>query len=454
MESKHALPNPGLAWAKFIICSVIGVFMFFVNIQLTIGGVTRNTIPVDHLHHFVRWLVGPMPTGRQQIIALLIMLIGAVYPFIKKTWNQNTIQTVFTGFKILGVAAGAMHVLNVLGVVRIGPDFLHQGNFLPFLFNALCVSLAFLIPIGAVFLFFLINYGLMEFFGVFLRPIMRKVFRTPGRSAVDAVTSLVGNYALAMMITDKLLQEGKYTKREAAIIVTGFSTVSATFMVVVAGSLGLMDRWVFFFWTTMLVAAAVTAITARIFPLCKIPNEYFEGVTPQPEEPIETERFKVAIREGLRVASNSGNVGVNLWNSFKAGCRIVSILLPTIMSIGLLGMIIAEFTPVFNIIGFIFLPFTWLVRLPEALLAAQALSTGIVEMFLPAAFMDAELHSLQSRYVVAVSSITAVIFFSAVVPSILATKVPVKVWQMVIIWVERLILSILLSGLIALIFLR
>ena len=43
------------------------------------------------------------------------------------------------------------------------------------------------------------------------------------------------------------------------------------------------------------------------------------------------------------------------------------------------------------------------------------------------------------------------LFFSAVIPCILSTSIPVKVPQMLFIWVERVILSVLLAGAAALI---
>lgn len=55
-----------------------------------------------------------------------------------------------------------------------------------------------IVPIGAVFLALLINYGLMEFVGVFMRPVMRPLWQTPGRSAIDAVASFVGSYSVAL----------------------------------------------------------------------------------------------------------------------------------------------------------------------------------------------------------------------------------------------------------------
>ena len=130
---------------------------------------------------------------------------------------------------------------------------------------------------------------------------------------------------------------------------------------------------------------------------------------------------------------------------------MVSSILPTIMSIGLLGMLLALYTPIFNIIGYVFYPFTAIVQLPEALVAAQAIATTIAEMFLPAAFVVEA--SLATRYVVSVVCISELLFFSAVIPCILSTKIPVSVTQILILWVERVILSILLAGAVALLFL-
>ncbi|KPC97712.1 Nucleoside recognition [Geobacillus sp. BCO2] len=121
---------------------------------------------------------------------------------------------------------------------RIGPSWLFQPNMGPFLYDKLVISVGLLVPIGSVFLAMLVGYGLLEFVGVWMQPIMRPIWKTPGRSAIDAVASFVGSYSIGLLITNKVFKEGKYTVKEAAIIATGFSTVSVTFMIVVAKTLG------------------------------------------------------------------------------------------------------------------------------------------------------------------------------------------------------------------------
>ena len=85
--------NPGIA-AKFIILSLIGIFVFFVPIRA--GG--ASTIPVEFL---VSYLISSFkPVVR--LYALAVILIAAVLPFIRKTWKKDALTTVFTFSKILG----------------------------------------------------------------------------------------------------------------------------------------------------------------------------------------------------------------------------------------------------------------------------------------------------------------------------------------------------------------
>ena len=51
------------------------------------------------------------------------------------------------------------------------------------------------------------------------------------------------------------------------------------------------------------------------------------------------------------------------------------------------------------------------------------------------------------RYVTAVVSVSSVLFFSASIPCILATKIPVSLGQLVVIWLLRTLLGILLAAL-------
>jgi nucleoside recognition membrane protein YjiH len=78
------------------------------------------------------------------------------------------------------------------------------------------------------------------------------------------------------------------------------------------------------------------------------------------------------------------------------------------------------------------------------MLAGKALAAGLAEMFLPAILLkDAD---LLVRFVAAVVSVSSVLFFSASIPCILATKIPLSVRHLVLIWLLRTVLGILLAA--------
>lgn len=119
-------------------------------------------------------------------------------------------------------------------------------------------------------------------------------------------------------------------------------------------------------------------------------------------------------------------------------------IVPSIIAVGLAGLLLDKYTPVFEILGLVLYPFTFISGLPDPLLAAKGISAGLAEMFLPALLLSEA--DFVTRYVAGVASISSILFFSAMIPCILATKIPLSIPKMLIIWLQRTILSILLAS--------
>lgn len=416
---------------KFLGYSLFGLFMFF--FPLTIGG--KSTIPVDHIISYITTnLLGPA-----KIYILLVMYFGAVLPFIRKEWNKDAITIFFSIAKVCGAIIGTMLYFKLM------PDleWLWRPDFGPFLYNKLAMPVGLVIPIGSVFLAFLANFGLMEFTGVIMTPVMRPLFRTPGRSAIDAVASFVGSYSIALIITNNMYRQGKYSAREGAVIATGFSTVSATFLLVVAKTLNLMDHWTLYFWTCLLVCFAVTAITSYIWPLRSIPDEYFEG-NANPDKDPEGNRLVRAWEVGIKVAGETDPLGKMILDNLKTGLNMAFAVIPSITSVGLLGLVLAEYTPIFDIFGYVFYPFFKVFGISQAVMAGKAAAMSLPEMFLPA-LLIAKTATPLLKFVIGVISISEILFFSASIPCILGTDIPIKLRDIIIIWFERVVLSIVIT---------
>lgn len=423
------VPRPEGRW-KLFVYSAIGAFVFFFPVTYK----EKNSIPLDHMVTIVR---DSIPAVVPWLIFALAVY-GTVRSFSTGAFKESALQAVFAVLNIAGAIISFLMVIDAL------PWVLGDEDLVPFLWNSIATPVGLIVPIGGTFLAFLIGFGLLEFVGVLMQPIMRPLWTTPGRSAIDAVASFVGSYSLGILVTDRVYQKGGYTGREAAVIATGFSTVSAAFMVIVAKQLDLMNIWGTYFAVTLLVTFLVTAITVRIPPLRTIPDEYCAGVEPDPEKPVEGSRFKNAWREAMLALQRAPSLPQAIWDNLRDGVRMAAAIVPSIMSVGLIGLLLARFTPIFEWIGYLFYPFAWIVQLPEPELGGKAAAMGIAEMFLPATAVAVS-DSMVLKFVIGVVAVSAIIFFSALVPCILATKIPVKLSHLVIIWFERVALTIVIA---------
>jgi len=417
---------------KLFSFSAFGLFMFFIPIRIG----AKATIPLDHI---ITFLKTAFPKAAS-IYAALMILAGSIYPFHNRTWKNSKTSIIFSFFKIMGI------LTTILFFFSSKPEWLFTKDMVPFLFYKLVIPVGIIVPVGAVFLAFLIDYGLLEFIGVLMEPVMRPVWRTPGRSAVDAVASFVGSYSIGLLITNRVFKKGEYSVKQASIIATGFSTVSATFMIIVAKTTGLMEMWNFFFWSTLIITFLVTAVTVRLFPLSSM-DDYSESDSSSYEKIVLKERLSLALASGTERVQKAPPLLNNIRDNFIDGLRMTISILPTIMSVGLLGLLLAKYTPLFDITGYIFYPIPKILGIPQAIMVGKAAAVGITEMFLPALLVTEA--AIAAKYTIAVTSVSSILFFSASIPCILSTDIPISVGKIVIIWAERTFLSLLIAGAVA-----
>ena len=71
---------------------------------------------------------------------------------------------------------------------------------------------------------------------------------------------------------------------------------------------------------------------------------------------------------------------------------------------------------------------------------------SFVEVTVPALMVATGVWSLRLRFMLAVLPVTSIIFLASFVPCCMGTEVPVKFSHLCVIWLERMILSILITG--------
>jgi nucleoside recognition membrane protein YjiH len=189
----------------------------------------------------------------------------------------------------------------------------------------------------------------------------------------------------------------------------------------------------------MLVTFSVTAVSARIYPLSRLPSES------RSEAPLApgASRLRSAWNAGMAQAASAPSLLSALRETFIDGLRMTAAILPSILAVGLLGLLAAKYTPLFDAVGLLLYPFTWLLGLTEPMEVARALSSGLAEMFLPAMLLkDAD---ALVRFVTAIVSVSSVLFLSASIPCVLATRIPLSLRDLLVVWLQRTVLSLVFS---------
>ena len=124
-------------------------------------------------------------------------------------------------------------------------------------------------------------------------------------------------------------------------------------------------------------------------------------------------------------------------------------VMPVVMGFGTIALILSNYTPIFEILGKPFIPLLNLIQLPEAVSASKTMLVGFTDMFVPSIIASKEISSELTRFVVATVSVTQLIYMSEVGALIVGTRIPVRVWELFVIFLERTIISIILATLIA-----
>lgn len=426
----------------FILPSSLGIFLFIIPIPYK----DSITIPIAILSG---WLQGQLDAYLPHIMTVIILLtflgtllMKAVRPQIME--RSSFLKSLFDVPTIWVVARMLGAIFSVSVLFQLGPEIIWSEDTGGLLLTDLLPVLFAVFLFAGLFLPLLLNFGLLELFGAVMTRFMRPVFKLPGRSSIDCLASWLGDGTIGVLLTSKQYEEGYYTKKEAAIIGTSFSVVSITFSLVIISTVGLEHMFAPFYLTIVIAGIVAAFIAPRIPPLSRKPNTYYvERSNNYSESKIPKGHSSLSwgISQALEKAKN--NLGVR--HFFISGIKNVFDMwmgvAPIVMAIGTIGLIIAEYTPIFQWLGLPFIPILELFQVPEAKAASQTLVVGFADMFLPSV-IGASIESEMTRFIIASVSVTQLIYMSEVGGLLLGSKIPISFWELIVIFLQRTLITL------------
>lgn len=435
---------------KFILGSAFGVLMFLVPIP---QGDSFTTL-LDFLKTGLKNLMGVS----MNYIIVGILVVSAVMGVIdmvfkpdfirKNTYLSKAFHTTpfYLGSKILGAIFACMIVFG------FGPEAVTSADtgvtMLDLCNTLLCivVSFSFILP-------FLTDCGIMEFLGVLLRPVVRPLFHVPGRASVDLIASWFGASNATIILTREQYMKGFYTKREAGYIMTNFSLVSIPFCLMIANTVNVSHLFPSFYLCICLEGIILAVIGIRIPPISTIPDTYQEKTGKQINEdlPENTKLLPYALEMSCQRAEK-----VTLSKILSSGMEVVVgmffDLVPVVMAWGMVALMIATYTPVFQWISYPIGLYLQLFGVEEAFAVAPAALIGFTDMFIPALLITG-VESVKTRFIIGVLSLVQIIYMTEVGAIIIKSEIPLNFWKLLIIFLERTLIAIPLIVLFANLFL-
>jgi nucleoside recognition membrane protein YjiH len=431
---------------RFVLAFSVGSFFFLFPVQWN----GQTTIPLDVVVSIIQQTVPTLV----EYFTFGIILVGGVLTSLAMvhfrgiaSFDQSLVDrlgleywatsTVFWAFRALGV------VIAVPILLGSGPEWLLSQQTSGIVWGGLLLTIALVIPIGAVFVNLLAELGGLQFIGTLAQPVMKPVFDLPGRAALDGAASWLGSFSIGYYLTRNVFDRGGYNKREVFVICTCFATGNLGTVGAIAAVLDILDVFPVVVLLYLVGVVFTALILVRIPPLSTVPDEFVAEPDPEPEfDGSVVDYFRFALSEAVKTADEGASIPRSAFEGLVEGLKLTALMLGTILTIGMAAVTLNEYTSTFEVLSIPLVPVLSAFGIPDPQMAATAVILGGAEMFIGATFaVGAEL--VTKVFVVIVVSSQA-IFFAASAPMMVEMfdDIPIRFRDLFVLFVMRTVLLV------------
>ncbi len=436
---------------KFIIPSIIGIILFMIPIHVD----EEWTICIKIISNLISDQLETVLPLLCVVIVTISAILGIValgkpsrmmsYPVVSDVFSTTPVWAII---RIIGAIFAWIAFLNIDADMASFLGYISNEDTGSFVLRDLMSVLVVIFFLAGLLLPLLLDFGLLEFVGALLTKVMRPLFKIPGRAAVDCVTSWIGDGTLGVMLTANQYEGGYYSAREASIVATTFSAVSITFSIVVLAQVDLMQYFGIYYLLICLIGIVCAFILPRIPPLSLKKDTYLvEGNAMAETIP---EKYSSSLAYGIDLALKRADEQRGILHFFENGLKNSASMwfgvLPVVMCIGTLALMLSTYTPLFEWLGAPFVPFLQFLGVPDAIGASESMIVGFTDMFTPSVIAAQQVSEPMTLFIIAVVSVTQLIYLSEVGGLILGSKIPVNLLELFIIFIERTIVSLLIAA--------
>ena len=305
--------------AKVIIYSIIGIVVFF--IPVTIDNQTKTI-----LHH-ITYKLQVNYRGLLQLCTIVYITIGVIKSTLSK--HKSNLKKIYSYFSIFSIFIVISIFYDKYSIVLLDDN-------ISLILEETILNLITLLPLSAIFMPFILDFGLMDIVEAYCHKLMKKLFNLSGKSVLNIIMYIFNDCFCGYFMTNLLYKKGQIRQREACIILLNFSIASVSISNYIAEELNINK--VNFFILSMFILILVNTILCRTYPINKKKKSYYIK-TNYKESYFKSDKLINSINKHIQNKEDI-NIFKSMIKNFEESIHIIIRLIPNLVLIMYLGNII------------------------------------------------------------------------------------------------------------------
>lgn len=329
---------------KLIIYSIIGIVIFFIPIKIN-----------GHYWTIIYHISYKLQTQANNFLELCVIVYVSLSCiksiFISKKNGTNEILNYMRLFSLI----------IILSIFYGKNEIILLDDNVSLLIYELVINISTVFPISAIFITFLLDYGLLDVVESYCHAFMKKNFNLSGKTIINILLYISTDCFCGMFMTSKLYNEGKIRLNEACNIVLNFSILSIPMILYVSKELNIKCRDL-----AIMVAFLVLILNilmSRLYPIKQKKKSYFTKKSYK-ETIHKSDKLEKAIKKYLKSKTKT-NIFKSMLNNFEESISVLMKLIPNLVLVLYLGQIIINSNLISETVQVIFSPILELLKIPN-----------------------------------------------------------------------------------------
>lgn len=266
---------------RIMLYSLIGIIIFFIPVK--IDGKVKTL-----LFHMA-YKVQIQADSFVKIYILIYVTLGCIKDLIKYNKKKFSREKLLAYSKILSI----LILIDILYSKNTSVFF--NQNIL-FLAEETILNIAIILPLSAIFMPFIIEYGLLDIVEAYCHKFMKKYFNMSGKTILNILFYIFTDCFCGYFMTEKLYKDGKLRQNEACSIILNFSILSIPMIIYTSEELNLNKLHLILI--SLIILVITNIILSKSYPLNKKKKSYYIKTTYK-EKYYKTDKLKNSLQKCL-----------------------------------------------------------------------------------------------------------------------------------------------------------